>query len=103
MGLLERLRVPKEEADYRRRTEIPPRLCYWEEAEVRDWRRRLREEKERVERESRERLEWRVREMKRGSYWEDPGRAKTTRDGSYGMMTWTTRPCPCWKAQRGRP
>ena len=42
----ERLRVPKEEADYRRRREIPPRPSYWGEAKAREWRRRLREEKE---------------------------------------------------------
>ena len=28
-GLWERLRVPKQEADYRRREEIPPKHSYW--------------------------------------------------------------------------
>ena len=49
----ERQRVPKEEADYRKRREIPPRPSYWGEAEAREWRRKLREEKERGEREAR--------------------------------------------------
>ena len=50
-GAWEKLRVPKEEADYRRRREIPPKPSYWREAEAREWRRRLRKEKEKVERE----------------------------------------------------
>ena len=96
-GLWERLGVPKEEADYRRRREIPPRPSYWGEAEVREWRRRVREEKERVEREKRERLEWRIREMRRKSYREGPGRTETPRDKPCGMMIGMTRPGPCWK------
>ena len=70
----ERLRVPKEEVDYRRR-DIPPRPSYWGEDDAREWRRKLREEKERVERERRERLEWRVNEMRRsdtGGPWATP-------------------------------
>ena len=96
-GLWERLRVPKEKADYRRRVEFPPKPSYWGETEAREWRRRLREEKDRVEREKRERLEWRVREMKRRNYREDPERIETPMDRSCGMTIWTRRPCPCWK------
>ena len=56
-GAWEKLRVRKEEADYRRRRESPPRPSYWGEAEAREWRQRLREEKEKVERGRREKLE----------------------------------------------
>ena len=45
-GFWERLRVPKEEADHRKRAEISPRTSYWGEAKVDEWRRKLREEKE---------------------------------------------------------
>ena len=57
-GKWERLRIPKEGADYRKRREVSPRPSYWGETEVREWRRKLREEKEWVKRERRERIEW---------------------------------------------
>ena len=41
-GAWERLRVPKEEADYRKRRGIPPQPSYWGEVEAREWRRKLR-------------------------------------------------------------
>ena len=38
---------------------------YWGEAEAREWRRQLREEKEKVEREKQERLRYREEEVRR--------------------------------------
>ena len=101
-GAWERLRVPKEEADYRQRREIPPRPSYWGEAEAREWRRKLREEKERVEREMGERIEWRVNKMRRKEFREDPGTPLHQMEFSCGVMARTMRPWPYWKEKRDR-
>ena len=55
LGKVEKLRVPREEADARRRSELTPRPSYWGERETKEWRKKLREEKEKVQREKRER------------------------------------------------
>ena len=52
---------------------------------------------ERVERERKERLECRIKEMRRKIYRVDPGGIETLRGEPRGMMTRTSRLCPCWK------
>ena len=73
-GKVEKLRIPMEEADARRRQESSPKPSYWGERETKEWRKKLREENERVERERRERLEWRIWEMQPKGQLEDSGR-----------------------------
>lgn len=67
-GKREKVRVPREQADYRRRQGLPKIPSYWRELEAREWRRRLREEKEVVAREEQERLVWRMEEARRREY-----------------------------------
>ena len=91
-GRSERVRVPREEADYGRRQRFPPRLSYWGEKEAMEWRRRLREEKERVEQEERERKAWRLEEALRRRCSPVPG-TPTMRE-----VTPST-----WKEEKKRP
>ena len=53
-GKWEKIKVPREEADYHRRRGLPQHPSYWGESEAREWRRRLREEREAVAREAEE-------------------------------------------------
>ena len=60
----------------------------------------MEEEVERREgktRERRERIEWRIRGMRKKNYREDPGRIEIPRDEPCGMSIGRIRPCPYWK------
>ena len=80
--------------------ELTPTLAYWGERETREWCKKLREEKEKVERERIERIGWRMREMQRMEPREDCGRWGTPP----GMVTgWTFEmrtPSPYWRGRR---
>ena len=53
-----RLRVPRRKADRRKIAAVPNQPSYWGEAEVREWQRRIREEREKLEEERHRRIEW---------------------------------------------
>ena len=63
------------QADAWRQHELNPKSSYWGEQETKEWRRKLREERERVEGEQRrEKLEWRIWESQQREFLESRGR-----------------------------
>ena len=83
-GRWEKVKVPREEADYRRRKGLPQRPSYWGESEAREWRRRLREEKEAVAREAEEHQTLRVEEAWGVAYLQGPGVPMREKGSRYG-------------------
>ena len=90
-GKWERVKVPREEADYRQRRGLPQRPSYWGESEAKEWRRHLREEKEAVAREAKKRRAWRAEET-RMMYLRDRGDNFRVRETRYGEGMRMTRP-----------
>ena len=95
----ERIKVPREEANYWSRSAIPIHPSYWEKTEAREWRRNIREEMEKVEEQRSKRNEWSVlamkmEELKRsGKHWIGPGIPS-------GMTFSEMRLSPCCLARR---
>ena len=74
-----------------------PRPSYWGETETKEWRRKLREEKEKVERKRWERTEWRVRETQMRGYPRDHGRPSRPPGNPPGWIPETRTPYPYWR------
>ena len=90
-GKWQKVRVPREEADYRRRG-LPQCPSYWGELEAREWRRRLREEKEVVDQEERECRVWHLEEAQRRGSLTDRGALYEERKTFMG-----------WRCEKKRP
>ncbi|XP_078232867.1 uncharacterized protein LOC144583267 [Pogona vitticeps] len=73
-GKWEQVCMTRQEAEERRRNEARVRPSYWGERETREWRRKLAEEKKRVEREREEKTRWHLEELRRLGYHPDPGK-----------------------------
>ena len=69
----EQVRVPHEEAEKRRQLGLKPRPSYWGETEAKDWRRKLREEREAVLREIEKKKTWHMEELWKMWVYPDPG------------------------------
>ena len=67
---------------------------------MKQWKRKLREEKEKVERERRERLEWRVMELRRRGPSEDSGRRTPLYETRSGQMTRMRTQSRFWKGRQ---
>ena len=72
-GKWEQVRLTKREAEEKRRREMTVWPSYWGERETREWRRKLVEEKKRIEKEREEKKLWHLEELKKLGYYQDPG------------------------------
>ena len=82
--------------------ESTPKPSYWGERETKEWRRKLKEKKEKVETERRERIEWMVREMQMRGQLGGPGRFPSPPENWPGWKTETRTPSHCWKGRLDR-
>ena len=76
-GKWEQVRVPHEEAERQRRQGLKPRPSYWGETEAKEWRRKLREEREAVAKELERKKAWHLAELQEmrvypGLGWQTP-------------------------------
>ena len=69
----EQVRVPHEEAERRRQLGLKPRPSYWGETEAKEWRRKLREEREAVARELERKRQWHIAELRKLGGYPAPG------------------------------
>ena len=72
----EQVRVPREEAEKRRQLGLKPRPSYWGETEAKEWRRKLREEREAVARELERKRQWHIAELRKLGGYPVPGGQK---------------------------
>ena len=64
-GKWEQVHVPHAEAEKRHRQGLPPRPSYWGESETKEWRKKLREEKERILREQEAKRAWHLEQLRK--------------------------------------
>nr|XP_020637074.1 uncharacterized protein LOC110072789 [Pogona vitticeps] len=69
----EQVRVPHEEAERRRQLGLKPRPSYWGETEAKEWRRKLREEREAVAQELERKKQWHIAELRKLGGYLAPG------------------------------
>ena len=64
-GRWEQMRVPHDEAERWRKQGLKPRPSYWGETEAKEWRRKLREEREAVAKEIEWKKAWHLAELQK--------------------------------------
>ena len=83
-GKWEQVKVPHEEAERRRRQGLKPRPSYWGETESKEWRCRLREEREAVAREIERKKARHLAELQKMGVHPDRGWQMSERGRPYG-------------------
>ena len=88
-GKWELVRVPKQEAESRRKKGLLQRPSYWGETETREWQCKLREEKEAVEREREAKRAWHMEELQKMGCFLCPGTPNGLMNPRSGAVSYT--------------